>query len=145
MTTCRISTWRHNPGYRPEFLNIREMIEVRNYDGSMIDIGEAGAFIWTYGFGDWNIHEYRILSDDPTQGDGCHSQSEKPSEIVAQSDLKACLRHIKECIGSNELALIISNNEYMIEYRENIYSCKDEVTAVELINTFVKAEKHYVG
>ena len=142
-----MSVWRRNPGYKPEWLDDNEPIEARDISGTIYHIGKASDYEWNYDNREaiWILHEYRLLSDDPEQGDGCHSQSEKPSEIVAQSDLEVCLRHIKESIGTNELAVIISNNEYMIEYRECMYTCKDEVTAIELINTFVKAEKYYVG
>lgn len=139
-----MSVWHRNPGYKPEWLDDDEIIEVRDITGNESFTHLASTFIWEYVQG-WSIHEYRLLSDDPEQGDSYHSSTEKPPEIVAHGDLEACLRYIKECIGSNELALIISNNEFMIEYREGMYTCKDEVTAVELIDTFVNAEKYYVG
>lgn len=140
-----MNLWRRNPGYKPEWLDDNEMIEARDLTGGESNIGRAIDFTWRYGCSDWDVHEYRLLSDDPEQGDSYHSSTDKPSEIVAQSDLEACLRHIKESIGSNELALIISNNEFMIEYRDSMYTCKDEVTAVELIKSFVTAETYHVG
>ena len=140
-----MSVWRRNPGYKPEWLDDNEMIEARDLTGGESNIGRAIDFTWRYGCGDWDVHEYRLLSDDPEQGDSYHSPTDEVPEVHSQDDLERCLRHIKESIGSNELAVIISNNEYMIEYRECMYTCKDEVTAIELINTFVKAEKYYVG
>jgi len=136
--------WRRNPGYRPEFLNIREMIEVRNYDGSMTDIGEAGTFIWTYGFGNWDLHEYCILSEANEEVDGSPTQDEKPSETEATVDLGVLLEQLRASLSVSPASILINKKSFDIEYRDAYFSCETGEEAIDILDAIALLEKYYV-